>query len=116
MIQIYKPFMPENISDGINEILYSGQLAYGKYGREFENTLSEYVGNSNVLTTATYNQALLMVLSALDLKPGDEIIASPVSCLASNQPFAVKGLKIIWTDINPHSGMVDVESIKNQIT
>lgn len=108
--------MPEGIETEISEILYSGQLAYGKNGKEFEAKLSEYLGNSNILTTATYNQALLMVLSVLDLKPGDEIIASPVSCLASNQPFAVKGLKIIWADINPHSGMVDVENIKNQIT
>lgn len=116
MIQIYKPFMPENISDGINEILYSGQLAYGKYGREFENTLSEYVGNSNVLTTATYNQALLMVLSALDLKPGDEIIASPVSCLASNQPFAIKGLSIKWIDVDPASSIMDLSLLRDLVT
>ena len=116
MISIYKPFMPEGIETEISEILYSGQLAYGKRGKEFEAKLSEHLGNSNTLSTCTYNQALLMVLSVLDLKPGDEIIASPVSCLASNQPFAVKGLKIIWADINPHSGMVDIESIKNQIT
>lgn len=116
MISIYKPFMPEGIDNEISKILFSGQLAYGKNGKEFEVKLSNYIENPYVLTTATYNQALMMVLSILDLKPGDEIITSPVSCLASNQPFAVKGLKIVWADINPKSGMIDVESIKNQIS
>lgn len=115
MISIYKPFMPEDVETEISEILYSGQLAYGKDGKNLKPNFQN-IWDPNTLTTATYNQALLMVLSVLDLKPGDEIIASPVSCLASNQPFAVKGLKIIWADINPHSGMVEVESIKNQIT
>ncbi len=116
MIPIYKPFMPENITGGINEILYSGQLAYGKYGREFEKSLSQFIGNPDILTTATYNQALLMVLSILNLKPGDEIIASPVSCLASNQPFAVKNLKIKWIDVDPATSALDVSQLRSLIT
>lgn len=116
MIPVFKPYMPQNVEADIAEILYSGQLAYGKCGREFENSLSEFIGNPKVITTATYNHALLIALSVLDLKTGDEIIANPVSCLASNQPFAVKGLKIIWSDINPETGTVNPESIRSQIS
>lgn len=116
MIPVFKPYMPQNVETDIPKILYSGQLAYGKYGREFENALSKFIGNSKILTTATYNHALLMALSVLDLKAGDEIIANPVSCLASNQPFAVKGLKIIWSDIDPNTGTVNPESIRSQIS
>jgi dTDP-4-amino-4,6-dideoxygalactose transaminase len=116
MVSIYKPFMPENITEDINDILYSGQLAYGKYGREFEKSLSQFIGNSYVLTTVTYNQALLMVLSILELKTGDEIIASPVSCLASNQPFAVKNLTIKWIDVDPVTSAMDVSQLKSLIT
>lgn len=116
MIPIYKPFMPEGITDEVNDILYSGQLAYGKLGREFEKTLSQFVGNPRLLTASTYNQALLMALSVLDLQPGDEILASPVSCLASNQPFTVKNLKINWIDIDPKYGTIDVESLRQRIS
>ena len=35
MIPIFKPYMPENIQKGINEILYSGKLSYGEKGKEF---------------------------------------------------------------------------------
>jgi len=57
-----------------------------------------------------------MVLSILDLKPGDEIIASPVSCLASNQPFAVKNLRIKWIDVNPETSAMDVSQLSSLIT
>ena len=116
MIPIFKPYMPENITSGIHDILYSGKLSYGVNGKEFEDKLSNYIGNNKVLTISSYNQALLIVLSTLGLKSGDEIIASPVSCLASNQPFVVKGLKVIWADIDPLLGTLSVDDVRSRIT
>lgn len=113
MIPIYKPFMPKNLLPELNEILYSGQLSYGKCGKLFESSLKEYIGCEYILTINSYNTAMQVVLSTLGLQFGDEIIASPVSCLASNQPFATKGLRVIWADINPDTGTlcpIDVES------
>jgi perosamine synthetase len=113
MIPIYKPYMPDNLMPELNKILYSGQLSYGKYGKQFEQKLKEFIGCEYLLTINSYNTAMLVVLSTLELKVGDEIIASPVSCLASNQPFVTKGLKVIWSDINPNTGTlcpIDVES------
>lgn len=116
MIPIYKPYMPLGISAEINEILYSGQLGFGKYGREFESKLQRYIGAEYVLSVSSYNTAMLIVLSTLGLKEGDEVIASPVSCLASNQPFAIKGLKVIWADINPETGSMCPDDVKSKIT
>lgn len=116
MISIYKPYMPEEIATEITKILYSGQLGFGKYGIQFENQLREFIGCEYLLTISSYNQAMQIVLSTLNLKFGDEIIASPVSCLASNQPFAVRGLKIIWADVDPETGAMSPEDVKSKIT
>ncbi|MBT0573047.1 DegT/DnrJ/EryC1/StrS family aminotransferase [Riemerella anatipestifer] len=116
MIPIFKPYMPQNIEQETMRILNSGQLAYGKYGVIFEQKLSQYIENDYMLTTITYNHSLLLVLSLLNLKQGDEVIACPVSCLASNQPFVVRGIKVIWADVDPYSGMLDLESVRKQIT
>lgn len=116
MIPIFKPYMPENIQEGINEILYSGKLSYGRYGKKFEQKLSDFIGCKNVLTVSTYNQAMLIVLSTLGLKPGDEVIASPVSCLASNQPFVIKGLNVVWGDVNPKIGSLCIDDVRSKIT
>lgn len=116
MIPIYKPYMPDNITLKLNEILYSGKLSFGSYGLAFENDLREYIGAEFVLTVSSYNQAMLIVLSTLGLNFGDEIIASPVSCLASNQPFAVKGLKVIWADVDPKTGSMSPSDVLSKIT
>ncbi len=116
MIPIYKPYMPENLMPEMNEILYSGQLSFGKYGKQFESQLKEFIGCEYLITVNSFNTAMLMVLSTLGLKPGDEIIASPVSCLASNQPFATKGLKVIWADINPLTGTLCPFDVESKIT
>jgi dTDP-4-amino-4,6-dideoxygalactose transaminase len=105
--------MPENLVPELNEILYSGQLSFGKYGKQFESQLKEFIGCEHLLIINSYNTAMQVVLSTLGLQFGDEVIASPVSCLASNQPFATKGLKVIWADVNPLTGTlcpIDVES------
>ena len=116
MIPIFKPYMPEGIMPELENILYSGNLAFGKHGKLFEQSLKDYTGNEKTITVSSYNHAMLIVLSALDLQPGDEVIASPVSCLASNQPFAIKNLKIIWADVNPKTGSVDPADVRKKIT
>jgi dTDP-4-amino-4,6-dideoxygalactose transaminase len=116
MIPIFKPYMPEGIMPEIQTILYSGQLSYGKYGKLFEQSLKQYIKNNNLITVSTYNHAMLIVLSVLDLHPGDEIIASPVSCLASNQPFAIKKINIIWADIDPATGSICPDDVRKKIS
>ncbi len=116
MTPIFKPYMSPRLSGELEHILYSGKLSFGEKGEAFEQKLKQYVGNANILTTSSYNHALLVVLSTLGLKPGDEVIASPVSCLASNQPFVVKGLKIIWADVDPAFGAMSVDDVKHKIT
>lgn len=116
MIPILKPYMPKDILPELENILYSGNLAYGKYGKMFENKLVEYINNSNILTVASYNQAMLLAIAVLNLKVGDEVIASPVSCLASNQPFINKSLKVIWADVDPTTGTLSIDDVRDKIT
>ena len=99
----------------VNEILQSGQLAYGKYGREFERLLAEYFNTTNVIATNAFNMAILVALSTLDIKAGDTVIASPMACLASTQPLLSMGLKVKWADVNPKTGTLCPESVKKLV-
>jgi len=114
MIPLYKPHMPD--LPLIGEILNSGKLAYGTYGKNFESSLGSYLHNDRVITTNAYNMAILVVMSTLNIKPGDSVIASPMTCLASSQPLLSMGINIIWSDINPKTGTLCPESVKKNIT
>lgn len=115
MIPLFKPYMPEHLPE-IDAILHSGALAYGKWGHEFEKRLSEYIGKDQILATNSFNAAYQVAITTLGLLPDDEVIGSPMTCLASNQPFATQHVKVVWADIEPTTGMLDVVDVKKKIT
>lgn len=114
MVPLYKPYVPE--VPEIESILHSGQLAAGKYTIEFEKKLKNFFCEGNVLATSTFNTAISVAIAVCGFESGDEVIASPMACLASTQPYATAGLKIIWADIDPHMGTLDPDSVKEKIT
>ena len=115
MIPLFKPYMPQELPE-LEIILHSGALAYGKWGHQFEKKLGDYIGNSQILATNSFNSAYQVAITTLGLQPNDEVIGSPMTCLASNQPFATQHVKIVWADIEPMTGMLDVEDVRKKIS
>lgn len=115
MVPLYKPYMPPELPE-LKNILHSGALSYGKWGRQFESALRSYVGVDYLLTTNTYAMSIQIALTVLGLRPGDEVIASPMSCLASNQPLKTFGLKVKWADIDPRTGTLSPDSVRSKIS
>jgi dTDP-4-amino-4,6-dideoxygalactose transaminase len=64
----------------------------------------------------SYNSAAAIVWELVGLRPDDEVIASPMSCLASNQPIKNRGSNVCWTDIDPYVGSLDPEMVRKNIT
>ncbi|MBP2639674.1 MAG: putative PLP-dependent enzyme involved in cell wall biosis [Firmicutes bacterium] len=114
MIPLFKPHMPE--LPELISILNSGALAYGKYGHEFERSLSNFIGTDNLIVTNSYNMAILVALSALDIGIGDEVLLSPMACLASTQPLLSVGIKVRWVDVDPTTGTLSPDSVRRRIT
>ena len=115
MIPLYKPYIPADLPE-LDNILHSGALAYGKWGREFESRLRQFVGVDYLMTTNTYAMSIQIALTVLGLKPGDEVISSPMSCLASNQPLRTFGLKVKWADVDPMTGTLSPDSVRSKIS
>ncbi len=108
--------MPQLLPE-LDGILHSGSLAYGKWGRKFEEAITDFIGcDEKALVVNSFSSTIQLVILTLGLKPGDEVIASPQSCLASTQPLVSSGLKVVWADIDPRRGTLDPEDIKKRIT
>lgn len=114
MIPLYKPHMPE--LPELDSIIRSGNLAFGKYGVEFENILKNFIGNNNLIVTNTYANALNIALTSLGIKYGDEILVSPMACLVSLQPLIAFGISVKWIDVDPTYGTISPDSLKKKIT
>jgi dTDP-4-amino-4,6-dideoxygalactose transaminase len=59
---------------------------------------------------------MLLALQMAGVRPGDEVISSPMSCLASNLPVINYKAKIVWADIDPRTGTMDPDDVSKKIT
>ena len=116
MVALYKPYMPDELPE-LNAILHSGALAYGKWGREFEEAIRRFVGcQEEVLVVNSFTAAVQVMLSTIGLTDQDEVIASPQCCMASTAPIASYGAKVVWADVDPKRGTLCPDSVEQAIT
>lgn len=114
MIPLFKPHMPD--VPNLDKILHSDALAYGIYTKNFEERLKEYFETSYLIVTNSFQNAISVAMTALGIGCGDSVIASPMACLASTQPYLSSGINIQWADIDPYSGTLSPNSVRQQIT
>lgn len=115
-IPLFKVHMPQSVKEPLLETLFSGFIGQGPRVEEFEENLRHYFKNNNVLTVNAGTSALQLALRLANVGPGDEVISTPMTCTASNMPILAAGAKIVWADVDPVSGLISVDSIKEKIT
>ncbi len=116
MLDLYRVYMPAGLTRDVSGILYSGKVAFGRHAAGFEEKLKTYTGNELLCAVSSNNYALLIACRLLGLKEGDEVIASPVCCLASTQPLLIHRARVVWADIDPRTGTLDPADVRRKIT
>ena len=111
----YEKFGPE-IDNAIKSVLGSTAFIKGPDVKLFEQELQEFMGVKNVVSCANGTDALQLALRVLDLKPGDEVITTDFTFIATIEVVALLGLKPVIVDPDPGSFNISVEAIKRAIT
>jgi dTDP-4-amino-4,6-dideoxygalactose transaminase len=113
---LFKVFMPESVMSALGGTLFSGYIAEGQKVANFRKLLSDYIGNPRIVLVNSCTTALTIAYRLAGVGPGDEVIATPLTCVASNQPMLSLGAIPVWVDVDPNSGMVDPSDIEHLIT
>lgn len=111
MIPLFKVFVSPDVAAHVSATLESGYIGEGPRVEEFENALSTYIG-ADVVTVNSGTSAIWLALDLLGVDPRSYVIASPMTCLASNIPALHLGAKVLWADVD-RSGVIDPMSVKN---
>jgi dTDP-4-amino-4,6-dideoxygalactose transaminase len=117
MSDIYGQYltMKEEIDSAMQEVIRSTQFIKSGKSIEFENKLSTYL-NTNVIGCANGTDALQIAFMALDLQPGDEVITTPFTFIATVEVLALLGLKPVFVDVCPNKYNIDSSKIEQAIT
>lgn len=118
MIPLVKPYMPprEALMPALEEILYSGYIATGQAVYDFENQFRSYIGNRNMISVHSGTDALHLAYILAGIKPGDEVISTPMTAEPTNTSIKMVGAKIVWGDVDPSNGLLDPKSVRTLIT
>jgi dTDP-4-amino-4,6-dideoxygalactose transaminase len=102
--------------DAVTEVLRSDFLTCGSKVPEFEQALSDYVGSYYTVAVGNCTEALHLSLLAAGIKPGDEVITSPNTFVATANAILYVGATPVFADIDPFTYNIDPEDIKRKIT
>jgi UDP-2-acetamido-2-deoxy-ribo-hexuluronate aminotransferase len=100
----------------LHRVLHHGQYIMGPEVAELEAKLADYTGATHCITVASGTEALLIALMALDVKPGDEIITTPFTFVATAEVIALLGATPVFIDIEPDTCNIDASRIEAAIT
>lgn len=108
--------LKSSIDSRIQAVLDHGQYIMGPEVAELEARLAAYTGARHCITCASGTEALLMSLMALDIKPGDEVVTTPFTFVATAEVIALLGAVPVFVDIEPDTCNIDVSKIEAAIT
>ena len=100
----------------IKKSLESTWLVYGEFAKQLEETLREKLEVEDVLLTGSCTSALLLSLKLANIGPGDEVITTPISWVATSNVIIECGATPIFCDVNPITGLLNEDIIESHIT
>ena len=124
MIPLFKVFMSQDVEKPLISTLYSGMITQGVQVEKFETKLSEIFNYPYILTLNSATSGLTLALRIIkdDFEESgintfdDEVLTTPLTCMATNIPIMANGMRIKWVDVDVNSGLMDLIDLENKIT
>ncbi|NRA11917.1 MAG: DegT/DnrJ/EryC1/StrS family aminotransferase [Crocinitomicaceae bacterium] len=104
------------VDSAITSILESAQFINGPAVKTFQSEMEDYLGVKHVIPCANGTDALQIALMALELKPGDEVITTSFTFIATIEVIALLGLKPIFVDVDKDTFCINPSEIEKAIT
>jgi perosamine synthetase len=115
-IPLFKVFMPPEADAEVIKTLHSGYLAEGAKVAELRQAMRSYLGTEMVVPMSSCTMALTIGYLLAGVGPGDEVISTPLTSIATNTPIVQLGARIVWADCEPTTGMIDPSKLEEIIT
>ncbi len=132
-IPLFKVFMSSSMDRALSETINSGFIGQGPKVEQFEDRLKEWFETKFLATVNSGTSAIHLALHLLKneftevveggsrntwpgMEEGDEVLATPLTCLATNMPIIANGFKIKWVDVDPETLNMNLVDLEKKIT
>ncbi len=115
-IPIAQPGIGKDEIQAVIETMKSGWVTQGKKVEEFEESFAEYCAVKYGVAVSNGTAALHLALAALGIKRGDEVITTPLSCVATTNPIVYLNANPVFVDVEPTTLNVNPQLIEKKVT
>ena len=115
-LPLSRPTISKETVNEVVKVLESGWLATGPMTQKFESELSKYFAGRTVACFTSATAGLHASLIAIGIKPGDEVITTPLTFVATANVIAMLGARPVFVDIERDSFNIDVKKIEEACT
>ena len=116
----FLPFSRPSISrqeiDAVVEVLTSGWITTGKKSAQFEQKICDYTGCAGAVALCSATGGMHLLLKALDIGPGDEVITPSMTWVSTVNLTVLAGATPVFVDIDRETLMIKAESLEGKIT
>jgi len=110
------PYGKQNITEediqAVIQALQSDYLTQGPKIAEFEQAFAKYVDANYAVAVSNGTAALHLCTLALEVKPGQKVITTPITFVASANCVAYSGGEVVFADIDPETYLLDIDSVR----
>jgi perosamine synthetase len=115
-IPLSSPELGAREEELVLEVLRSGRLSLGPMGERFERTFADFLGIDDAVAVSSGTAALHLGVRQLGWGPGDEVLTSPFTFVASSNCLLYEGAKPVFVDVDPTTLNIDVEAAAAAVT
>jgi perosamine synthetase len=115
-ISLAKPDITEKEQKAVLEVLKTSSLSLGKKYLEFEKIMAKFAGVKYTVAVNSGTSGLHLIIRALGIGKGEEVITTPFSFIASSNCILFEGARPVFADIDEKTLNIDVKKIEEKIT
>lgn len=95
----------------LDDVFASGYINEGQQVTRLTNALQGRWGTENLSLTNSCTSALVLALRLAGVRPGDAVITTPMTCVATSAAISALGARPVWADVDPDSGMISARDV-----
>ena len=111
-----RPMFDQAVIDEVVDCIQSGWIATGPRVAQFTEDLKKYFDTPFVISLTSATAALHLSLMAMGIQPGDEVITTPLTFVATANTIVLAGAKPVFVDIDPETLNIDLNRVEDAIT